>query len=415
MRTRFAVLVGLLALAVGLAVPLPAHADDGTFLDAVQSGKANFGFRLRWESVDDDAFSEDGEALTVRLNLGYRTAEWRGLSFYAEVQSVQDLAKEYDHDNKGAGEHWNGVSEYPAIADPSITDFYQAYMDLKLGEGTTLRAGRQEIKLDNVRFVGNVGWRQFHQSFDAVRIDTTAIPKTKLTYIYIGKVHRVFGDGLPMDSHLLNASWKVTESSTLHAYVYRLDYDREANWGLSTMTYGARWDGSVALGGDWKGLFDVEIARQSDTGDNPNDIDQWYYRGVIGAKYDAFTAKVGYELLGGDGEDGVFTTPLATLHAWNGWADMFLSTPANAVDEYWGLEDMFVSVGWKKNAWNLLAVWHDFSADTGGIDYGTELDLLCAWTAPWKQVFALKYASFSHDGDYSRDVDKLWAYTAWKF
>ncbi len=414
MRTRTVAVLGLLALAACLLAPVPARADGETFLDAVRSGTPNFGFRLRWESVDDDAFADDGEALTVRLNLGYRTGEWRGLSFYAEVQSVQDLAKADSHNDKGAGEHWNGVSTYPVIADPSITDFYQAYLNLRLGEQTTVRAGRQEIKLDNVRFVGNVGWRQFHQSFDAIRVDTSAIPHTKLTYIYVAKVHRIFGDGLPMSSHLLNASWKLTGASTLHAYAYRVDYDRAADSGLSTMTLGARWDGSVALGGAWKGLFDVEIAKQSDTGDNPNNVDQWYYRGVIGARYDAFTARIGYELLGGDGKDGVFTTPLATLHAWNGWADMFLKTPADATGRYWGLEDTFLSLGWKKNRWNLLATWHDFSADTGGVDYGTELDLLCAWTSPWKQVFALKYASFSHD-DWSRDVDKLWAYTAWKF
>ena len=415
MRVHSIVLFGLLAVAASIvAVPSARAAGDGTFLDSVRSGKANFGYRLRWESVDDDSFADDGEALTVRLNLGYRTADWRGLTFYVEVQSVQDLAKEEDHNDKGAGVHWNGVSDHPVIADPSITDFYQAYLEYRFDEKTSLRMGRQEIKLDNVRFVGNVGWRQFQQSFDAVRIDTTAIPRTKLTYVYISKVHRIFGDALPMDSHLLNASWKLTEGSTLHAYVYRLDYDRQANWGLSTMTFGARWDGSVALASDWKGLFDVEIAKQSDTGDNPNDVDQWYYRGVIGAANGAFTGKIGYELLGGDGEDGVFATPLATLHAWNGWADMFLSTPANATAGYWGLEDMFVSLGWKKNAWKLLATWHDFSADTGSVDYGTELDLLCAWTSPWKQVFALKYASFSAD-DAFRDVDKIWAYTAWKF
>ena len=33
--------------------------------------------------------------------------------------------------------------------------------------------------------------------------------------------------------------------------------------------------------------------------------------------------------------DGQLQTPLATLHAFNGWADMFLTTPAN------GLQDLY--------------------------------------------------------------------------
>src|SRR3546814_3293516 len=63
-----------------------------------------------------------------------------------------------------------------------------------------------------------------------------------------------------------------------------------------------------------------------------------------------------------------FQTPLATLHAFNGWADRFLSTPGN------GLEDIYVGVGGKHGQWNWQALWHDFSADRGGADYGTELD-----------------------------------------
>ena len=44
------------------------------------------------------------------------------------------------------------------------------------------------------------------------------------------------------------------------------------------------------------------------------------------------TVKAAYESLEGNGARG-FSTPLATLHAFQGWADVFLNTPADGVDD----------------------------------------------------------------------------------
>ena len=75
-------------------------------------------------------------------------------------------------------------------------------------------------------------------------------------------------------------------------------------------------------------------------------------------------------MLGGDGETS-FQTPLATKHAFNGWADKFLlATPAN------GLVDAYLTATGKVAGIKLLATYHMFSSDEGGDDYGSELDLL---------------------------------------
>ena len=42
-----------------------------------------------------------------------------------------------------------------------------------------------------------------------------------------------------------------------------------------------------------------------------------------------FALTAGYEELGSDGGVAAFQTPLATLHAFNGWADLFLTTPGD--------------------------------------------------------------------------------------
>ncbi len=113
-----------------------------------------------------------------------------------------------------------------------------------------------------------------------------------------------------------------------------------------------------------------------------------------------FTAKVGYERLEGDGVYG-FQTPLATLHAFNGWTDKFLSTPAS------GIEDMYVSLATVVSSVNLMAVYHDFSADTGGADYGTELGLVASKTFKNMYSVSAKYAGYRAD-TFATDTHKLW-------
>ncbi|MEI8045213.1 MAG: hypothetical protein WCL11_27625, partial [Verrucomicrobiota bacterium] len=81
---------------------------------------------------------------------------------------------------------------------------------------------------------------------------------------------------------------------------------------------------------------------------------------------------VGYEVLEGNGTIG-FATPLATLHAFNGWADMFLSTPAN------GLKDFYLKAGYSLPAdfvaaksLNLSAIWHDHRTEALAQGIGSE-------------------------------------------
>ncbi len=416
MRTRIFTTKRVTALALALALvgatlALPAAAADedaATFGDAITRGKVLLNLRYRYENVDDDSFDDTGQASTLRFALGYATREWKGFSVTAEFQSVLDLGLENRHNDKGAGGDWNGVSDRPVIADPSITGFYQGFLKWRFAsENTFLKFGRQPILLDNVRFVGNVGWRQFHQSFDALRFGTGLIPGVTLTYAYVWNQNRIFGDQKPMGTHLLNLGGKLGKNNTLTGYGYLVDYERLADSGASTLTFGVRDHGNVPFS-SWKLLYDAEIARQSDAGDNPGNVDAWYHRAGVGGTFGGFTAKLAYEVLEGEPGKGAFSTPLATLHAWNGWADIFLKTPAN------GLEDFYLSLAYRAAAWKFAAIYHDFSANTGGASYGSEWDLLASYTTSWKQTFALKAAFYDAD-EYSRDVSKVWAYTSWKF
>jgi hypothetical protein len=128
----------------------------------------------------------------------------------------------------------------------------------------------------------------------------------------------------------------------------------------------------------------------------------------VGGKKKTWWVKAAYELLEGQPGDGAFTTPLATLFKWNGWADKFLSTPGT------GLEDLSISAGRTHGAFKSQVVYHDFTADSGGADYGTELDVGISWKASWDQTIAAMAALYEAD-DFSDDTKKFWVYTTYAF
>src|SRR5690606_24748309 len=111
------------------------------------------------------------------------------------------------------------------------------------GQGETVTAGRQRIVLDDARFVGNVGWRQDEQTYDAVRADATLGP-VAITYAWVGEINRVFAEGADWDSdsHLLNAAWAVSPALKLTGFVYALDLTQAP--AQSTIAYGLRASGS---------------------------------------------------------------------------------------------------------------------------------------------------------------------------
>ncbi len=92
-------------------------------------------------------------------------------------------------------------------------------------------------------------------------------------------------------------------------------------------------------------------------------------------KFDSITLKFSYELLEGNGTTS-FRTPLATGHAFQGWTDRFLTTPADGVEDYY-----FTAVVKALGA-NFIASYHMIESDNMSYDYGDELDLLLAKGRP---------------------------------
>ncbi|PCJ29654.1 MAG: hypothetical protein COA90_11345 [Gammaproteobacteria bacterium] len=378
-----------------------AYADD-SFYEALSSGKVSFSARARYEAVSQDNARKDADAYTLRTTLGYKTGLFHGFSGFIEAEDISELGSGKFDDKV------NGDSSYSVVADPDSTEMNQAYLQYN-GFDTEFKFGRQELTYRGApfhRFVGNVLWRQNHQSFDAFSLTNSSLADTKLSYAYINKVNSILGSSVDMSSHLFNAQYSALPIGKLEAYAYLLDYEDAP--ATSSKTLGLRLSGAKAVSDSVKVIYTAEFAKQDDYKDGTMD-DQNYYLAELGGKYKGWLAKVSYEMQQGDGTSS-FKTPLGTNHAFQGWADSFLATPAA------GLEDVYFTVVGKVMGVKLVGVYHDFETDKGHIDAGSEFDLLAQKTFKKHYTVGLKYADYNA-GDLAGKVDteKFWVYGQVKF
>ena len=376
-----------------------AAAQPSTIGEAFSQGTLSANVRARFESVEQTGL-RDADALTLRTRVAYTTAAFRGWKAMIEGENV--IAADGDSYSQ-AGINPGG-SGRAVIADPESTELNQAWVAFSGGD-TTLTVGKQRLVLDNARFVGDVGWRQNMQTFDAVAVQDKSLGKTTLTYAYIDRVYRVFSHRHSQgrwdsDSHLFNASFTGFKAGTLTAYAYFLDFDNSA--ANSCATYGASFTGTKPLGDDLKLTYRVDLATQRDRGSSPLSYSATYHSVELGVTHKVVSLAIGREVLGSD--SGVsFRTPLATLHAFNGWADLFLSTPGN------GLRDAYLKgTAVLPEAINLLVFFHWFEADRFGADYGTELDLQLSRKFGKHFTGTAKFAKFERETANLPDVTKFW-------
>ncbi|AQR63134.1 hypothetical protein BZG35_16870 [Brevundimonas sp. LM2] len=363
--------------------------------------------RVRYEGVDRDAPLTDADAVTARLRFGFeaRQGVW---SMLAEAEGVLALADDYNDTNAG-----NGMEPFATIADPANLELNRVQIQYRTAP-LTVTLGRQRINLDDQRFVGSVGWRQSEQTFDAVRAEGT-LGRVKLDLAYSNNQRTVFGvDAGPRErfdgDFVLLGAGVVAGPVTLKAFGYLLDFEETIQFGNSSDTFGLRATGAIPLSGHVPITVAASYARQTYAGSNPGNYAADYLALDLGTAVAGFTVNAGYEQLGADNGHG-FQTPLATLHKFNGWADVFLTTPAQGLrDAYVGVGRRFPSVTGLPGMSAQIS-YHDFSSDVGGSDYGTEWDAQIGFK-PGRFGVVAKYASYQADG-YSADIRKVWLQLEW--
>ena len=381
----------------------------------IADGKLDLNIRARYSYADIDGL-DTANAETLRTRIGYVTGVYAG--FQAAVQLEDNRAADYDEYN-AAG--LNGQPQLSVIADIEDTELNQAWLSYNFkellgldgeAEKALIKVGRQRIILDDARFIGNVGWRNLEQTFDAGAVNLTLGDKDSgvdLFYAYVNEVNRIFGPDSGRDfdsnSHLINASVK-TPIGDLTGFAYLLDFDNAP--AASSDTFGVRVENLRPFpGSDSDGLklgYAASYAYQTDAGDNPIDYDANYVLGEVKLVTDTIFGGVGYELLSSDDGAVGFQTPLGTNHKFNGFADVFLNTPAVGLQDYYAFLGTKITTPFKGK---FVVFYHEFESDEGGDDLGWEIDAVLVQKLTQNLTFLTKYAHYEGGDSAIADRDRL--------
>ena len=399
---------GTIAFGASLFVLATAsHAEGlGVVGDAFRDTRPIVDARLRYENVEQVGVPRAADAVTLRARLGFETGKAWETALLVEGEFVTPLDSNYNSTV-------NGKTQYATVADPENYELNRLQLINTSLPQTAITLGRQRINLDDQRFVGNVGWRQNEQTFDALRVVNTTITHVTIDLTYLNQVNRVFGKDSPQgayegDNVLANLAYQ-TPIGKLTGFGYLLKFDAipgvPAAVRDSSATYGMRFSGERPLSRIKLGYV-ASYAHQQDRGANPLQFDDDYYLAELTATYRQFNVGAGWEILDGNGVKG-FTTPLATLHKFQGWADKFLTTPPN------GIDDRYVNAGFVMkgvgpfDAVSATASYHDYHSQRLSLKYGNEVNLQLQ--AKWHRFLGtLKYADYNAAG-FATDTTKYWA------
>lgn len=400
------------ALAAPIVVACPAYAkigdpvkvSEGLTIDPIVDA------RLRWEHVDQPTV--DADAITLRLRAG---AEFRmgRLAALIEGEGVLALGNDYNA-FPFAIANSQRRPQYATVPDPETIGLNRLQLQYKT-KTSTYTLGRQRINLDDQRWVGSVGWRQDEQTFDAVRAEAKFGP-ISLDGTYAISQRTIFGvDAGPRQSYdgefvFAGAAAKLGPVN-LKGFAYVIDYDETIAFANSSQTYGGRAVAAFPLSPKVKLNLVASYARQWDHGRNPVNYAADFVNAEAGISIKALTLTGGWEKLGSDkdaagGAGKGLQTPLATLHKFNGWADVFLTTPAK------GLQDFYAGAAYKFDGVKVLpglnaaVVWHKFESDVGNLKYGDELNASLGFKLGSFAVLA-KYADYNAKG-FGVDAKKFW-------
>lgn len=328
--------------------------------------------RLRYHSLTQDNLPDNSDAFTVRLKSGIEFEFSDILTALIEVEASESLNDNFDNT-------LNNEINRPTIPDVNTVELNRFQLQSEISK-VRVTLGRQELALDNWRFLGNWQFRQNDQTLDALRLEAP-LAGGRFNAAYFNAVQRHFGQDSPVgeftgDSYILNYNRPLLLGQ-LSLFHYALDLqtgpDDAVTDTFSTVTSGARLHGRQHWG-DYGLAWDFSLARQSDFADNPNDFDALYGEVSLSLQYKNIEVSGSLEHLGQNNGTSV-QTPLASLHDFQGVTDRFFVTPPD------GLRDFNAGLTYDLGDWGKLehielkAGYHKFTSDAARRDYGREINL----------------------------------------
>jgi hypothetical protein len=427
------------------AEEVAASAPEYTFLDSIKDGKPMTNFRLRYENVQQDgngattpaAPLEDANAFTLRSLIGWQTSPFHNFSFAAQIINVTKLNDDY---NDGTSfTPINGASNQPdklgyaKVVDPDETNINQAYIDWTGIKNTKFRLGRQQANLDNVRFIGDIGFRQVMQVFDGISVTNKSIPDSSLYAAHFESVKQIntrYRTAGALD--IVNAKYSISATEGITGYGYFSKFDdlgygnawfgaNNATKNQSNKTLGLRLDGIHPFSPNLRALYTAEFAKQTDYSGGDARIDAHYYKLGGGIGIDAFNIRLDQEMLSSNNGTYAFQTPFGTNHLFQGWVDKFLVTPKD------GIKDTFITATYRLDDFLFFADYHfinsdrDFAKVGGGTGdkYGKEWNAAVTYNVNSNIMTKLEYGKFTESNQYNagriRDTDKLWITAMYTF
>jgi len=392
-------------------------------LSAADEKKDGFNLKLqdqiRYEGVSQDNALTDAAALTNRFVLGggYSVSGFGG---YVEVTNLAALTNAYNDTSPTKD------TTYSVVKDPAQTRLTQAKLTYKNKDFGAV-VGRDMYTLDGHRFMGSVIWRQMPQTFDIAALCYKGVEGLKVKAAYVFGRHGVgFYDNLlateingvedpstKTNSVMLNANYKMNDKISFRLYDYMISSTSDTIGGAVIGTQGD-------LG------YKVETAVQktaslTTSGEAaPTDIGTALYTNVeVSYKLGSTKLIATNEILGKGtgGSAASFYTPWATLHKFNGWADVYLGgTPTD------GLADTKLGAVYKNDKLGVFkAFFHIYNDASFSTAQGTELEILYTRETGLKGLKFLTKAAFFTEGTEgaisatTTDTTKVWAMLTYNF
>ncbi len=422
----------------------PVSADPTqTIEDALKfgnGGAVKFDLNTRYENVNQDNVITNGtpalginqphtaEAVTSRLRVGLLSPVFHSIQGYAEYEGNLAILEDF---NSGR----NNNNAYSKILDPQQSELNQLWLSYAGIADTLIKGGRQRIKLDDDRFIGNVGWRQMETTFDSALVTNQSIKDLTINAGYIGNVNTFIATTENVIAPLLNVNYKIGQYGNLVGYGYWLDYtdtkdpkDPVSTNTITTLeksnqTYGLRVNNfqkpgdTLKISDNYGVVYTAEWGYQQNYGHGKTTYQTQRINVMGGFTAYNLTFQGAMEQLDGHGHNKTFDTPLGTNHVFQGWADVFaVNTPDH------GIRDVFGTVHARfleNDSLIISGIYHDFSDDTGQLHYGTELNFSALKKFGKHYSLLAKYAIYNADSSYvtggvldksfaNTDTQKIW-------
>ncbi|WP_414041284.1 alginate export family protein [Acidithiobacillus sp. M4-SHS-6] len=388
------------------------YADSvGSFL---KHGTYTFQFRPRYEFAQQEGL-RPSHAFTIRTMLGLKTAPVYGLSAYVQFINVAGIMNKYNS-------ILNGKSSYTIIPDPEETGVNQFYLQYQMPLNSYIRVGRQEIVLDDSRFIGNVNFFQTPQSYDAISLNYNLNNDIGLYGAYIWRIKNILNQIEPTKSFVIEATVKPIKLININLFGYWYGNQSKSiipgapACGLpgirscNDQILGARATGLAKLSNNIALKYRVTYAKQLPYDGGSSLVNAHYLHGGAYLKYKSFMLGADYMLMGSNstGTYG-FQTPLATKHLFNGWADVFLTTPQS------GLKSAYFTVKGNIDGLGLMARYYNFRSAYKNKAFGHEVDLSVIDKLTHYLNVGAQYADFVTSTNVLRNTQAGWVFCDLKF